>query len=344
MTTILVTGGAGFMGSNFVEHIREKYSKYDVIVLDLLTYAGNRDLITEQYRNGNGCQFTFSYGNIKNPELMNELVSRSDVVVHFAAETHVTRSIYDNAIFYETNVLGTQVIANAVVKNSKTVKRFVYISSSEVYGSACYEPMDEEHPLDALSPYASSKVGADRLVFSYWKSYGIPVVIIRPFNNYGPHQHLEKVIPRFIMSAMLDEPLSVHGSGAFTRDWVYVLDLCELVDRAIHVDVEKVAGEAINVGTGRETSVLTIAEMILDRMEKPRSLLMHTMDRPAQVDKHISSTAKAERLLGWKATTTLEEGLDETIFWYQKNKKWWEPQRWMRAIPIVNKDGKVEMY
>jgi dTDP-glucose 4,6-dehydratase len=344
MTTILVTGGAGFMGSNFVDYILGKYPDYEVTIVDLLTYAGNRDVISEQYRNGNGSRFTFFYGNIRNHDLMDELVSRSDVVVHFAAETHVTRSIHDNAIFYDTNVLGTQVVANAVVKQSKTVNRFVHISSSEVYGSACYDPMDEEHPLDPLSPYASSKAGADRLVFSYWKSYGIPAIIIRPFNNYGPRQHLEKVIPRFITSTLLNEPLTVHGTGAFTRDWVYVKDFCQALDRAIHCDAEMVLGEVINVGTRRETSVLSIAEMILEEMGKPRSLLKHTANRPAQVDRHISSTEKAEKLLGWKATTTLEDGLAETIFWYQHNTTWWEPQRWMKAIPIEIGRGKVETY
>jgi len=204
--TILVTGGAGFIGSNFVEYVLNKYD-YRVIVVDALTYAGNLDNFPRNVRNNS--KFTFWQGNICNSELMNELVDQSDAVFHFAAETHVARSIYDNSRFFETDVLGTQVIANAVLK--PPVDRYVHISSSEVYGTAESEPMDEGHPLKPMSPYASAKAGADRLVYSYQVTYDIPAVIIRPFNNYGPRQHLEKVVPRFITSAISDQPLPIHG-------------------------------------------------------------------------------------------------------------------------------------
>jgi dTDP-glucose 4,6-dehydratase len=221
--TILVTGGAGFIASNFVRYILEKYTNYRVMVLDCLSYAGN----PENFNGGviDSARFSFWYGNVRNPEIVNTMVSQADVVVHMAAETHVARSIYDNAVFFETDVLGTQVVANAVLKN-RNVERFIHVSTSEVYGTALTEPMAEEHPLNPASPYASAKAGADRLVYSYYVTYGIPAIIVRPFNNYGPYQHLEKVIPRFITSALLNEPLTIHGDGKSLRDWLYVEDHC----------------------------------------------------------------------------------------------------------------------
>ncbi|MCI0411074.1 MAG: GDP-mannose 4,6-dehydratase, partial [Acidobacteria bacterium] len=191
MRTVLITGGAGFMGADVVGYLYRKYPDYRILVLDLLTYAGNLSSIPEAIKQDH--RFSFWYGSIKNSQLVDELVSHSNVVVHMAAESHVARSIFDNAICYDTNVMGTQVVANSVLKHRKTVERLVHISTSEVYGTALSAPMNEEHPLNALTPYASAKAGADRLVFSYWATYDIPAVIIRPFNNYGPHQHLEKV-------------------------------------------------------------------------------------------------------------------------------------------------------
>ncbi|MBI3926746.1 MAG: GDP-mannose 4,6-dehydratase, partial [Armatimonadetes bacterium] len=226
MKTILVTGGAGFIGSNFVRYILDKYPEYRVVVLDLLTYAGNTDNLPQQYigsgtENGNA-RLVFWYGNVRNGELVDTLVSQCDMVVHFAAESHVTRSIYDNWIFFETDVMGTQVVSNAVLKYSDRVERLIHISTSEVYGTAETDLMDEEHALKPCSPYASAKAGADRLVYSYWATYDIPSVIIRPFNNYGPYQHLEKCVPRFITSCILGEPITVHGMGVAMRDWLYV--------------------------------------------------------------------------------------------------------------------------
>src|SRR3990170_7778769 len=255
MKRVLVTGGAGFIGSNFVKHIMAKYPDYSVAIVDALTYAGNLDNLPQELRDDE--RLCFWQGNVRNPEIINPLVADADIVVHFAAETHVARSIYDNSTFYETDVLGTQVVANAVLKYP--VERFVHISTSEVYGTAVYTPMDEDHPLNPRSPYASAKTGADRLVYSYCTTYDIPAVILRPFNKYGPNQHLEKVLPRFITSAILRQPLTIHGSGLSSRDWVYVGDCCEAIDRAMHADIAKVKGEAINIGTGRDTGVLIIA-------------------------------------------------------------------------------------
>jgi len=216
MKTILVTGGAGFIGSNFVRYLFEAYPDLHITVLDALTYAGNMDSIPENIRND--ARFDFWYGNVRNGELVNKLVPESDVVIHFAAESHVARSIFDNTVFFETDVLGTQVVANAVLRHVDSVERFIHISTSEVYGTALQIPMTEEHPLNPCTPYASAKTGADRLVYSYWVTYKIPAIIVRPFNTYGPNQHLEKVIPRFITSALQDEPLTIHGSGQNTRD------------------------------------------------------------------------------------------------------------------------------
>jgi dTDP-glucose 4,6-dehydratase len=221
MRTFLVTGGAGFIGSNFVHWLRREHPRDRVIVLDALTYAGSLaslppfDPIEDQ-------SLKFWYGNVKNGPLVDALVAEADVVVHFAAETHVTRSIYDNYSFFETDVLGTQTVANAVVKQRDRIERFVHISSSEVYGTAETPRMSEDHPLNPRSPYASAKAGADRLVASYFYSWQIPAVILRPFNNFGPRQHLEKVIPRFVTSSLLGEGLNVHGDGEARRDFIYV--------------------------------------------------------------------------------------------------------------------------
>ena len=342
MKTILVTGGAGFMGSNFVRYLFDSYADYRIVVLDALTYAGNADNIPENIKSD--ARFAFWYGNVRNGELVDELVSSSDIVVHFAAESHVARSIFDNTIFFETDVLGTQVVANSVLKNSDRVERFIHISTSEVYGTALETPMSEEHPLMPTSPYAGAKTGADRLVYSYWFTYNIPAIILRPFNNYGPNQHLEKVIPRFITSALRDEQLTVHGSGESTRDWVHVDDLCRAVDRAIHTSIDTIRGQVLNIGTGRDVAVKTIAEVVLEKLNKPGSLITHTDDRYGQVIRHIASTAKASELLGWEAEIDFDDGIDRTIRWYAQNPNWWQKLLWMRHVPMKTKDGRVLYY
>ncbi len=339
---VLVTGGAGFIGSNFVRYLFNRYPDYSITVLDALTYAGNIDNIPENIKK-DSC-FDFWYGNVRNGELVNELMAKANVVVHFAAESHVARSIFDNTIFFETDVLGTQVVANAILKHKKTIERFIHISTSEVYGTSLHAPMDEEHPLNPASPYAAAKAGADRLVYSYFLTYGIPAVIIRPFNTYGANQHLEKAIPRFITSALLDEPLTVHGSGENTRDWVFVVDLCRALDNALHADPDKVIGQAINIGTGRDISIKNIAELIVDHLNKPRSLITYIEDRPAQIARHISSTSKSLGLLDWKAEIAFEEGIGNTIEWYQSNVHWWQKLLWMRHVPVKKENGEVEYY
>jgi dTDP-glucose 4,6-dehydratase len=341
LKTILITGGAGFIGSNFLEYLFRKYPEYHIIVLDALTYAGSPDNIPDDIKASK--RFEFWYGNVTNDDLVSQLVGRSDVVVHFAAESHVARSIFDNKIFYVTDVLGTQAVANACTRK-KDLDRFIHISTSEVYGTAHTNPMTEEHPLNPLSPYASAKTGADRLVYSYIASYGIPACILRPFNQFGPKQHLEKVVPRFITSALLEEPLTVHGSGNALRDWLYVQDTCERIDLVMHAPIEKIQGEVFNLGSGFELDVLSIAKLVLDILKKPDDLISHIGNRPGQVDRHISSTAKASEVLGVKPGRSFEQGLEETIAWYRTHRAWWEKLLWMRHVPIITESGKVEYH
>src|SRR5262249_38421516 len=223
--------------------------------------------------------------------------------------------------FGRTNVEGTQILLDAI--RETPVERFVLISSSEVYGTARHAPMDEEHPLEPRSPYAGTKAGADRLAYSYFVTYGLPIVIVRPFNNYGPRQHPEKVVPRFITQALSDEPLTVHGDGHASRDWLYVFDDAEAIAAAAEAPLEDVAGEVINVATGADVSVAAVADLVLSLLGKPQELKQHVAERPGQVDRHIGSTTKAEQLLGWRARTAFEDGLERTVAWYRDNEAWW---------------------
>jgi dTDP-glucose 4,6-dehydratase len=316
---VLVTGGCGFISSNFVRHLLAS-TPYEIVSLDALTYAGNianlGDVIGHE-------RLSFVHGDIRDPDLVADVVSQVDVIVNAAAESHVSKSIEKGASeFVTTNVEGTQILLDAI--RQAPVDRFILISSSEVYGTAERVPMDEEHPLNPRSPYAATKAGADRLAYAYYVTYDLPIVIVRPFNNYGPYQHPEKVLPRFIIQALRDEPLTVHGDGHATRDWLYVEDDAEAIETVIEADVGLVAGEVFNVATGIDISVTEIANLVLAALDKPPSLKLHTDERPGQVHRHIGSTEKAERLLGWRARTTFESGLDETIAWYVENRDWWE--------------------
>ncbi len=345
MTTVHVTGWAGFIGSNFVHYLYNHYPDYRILVLDMLTYAGSIENLPVDFAHASQTgRLQFWYGDVRNASLVDSLVAQSDMVIHFAAETHVTRSIYDNYHFFETDVLGTQVVANSVLSHVKRINRFVHISTSEVYGTAETARMSEEHPLKPLSPYASAKAGADRLVYSYWATYNLPAVIVRPFNQYGPRQHLEKVIPRFITSCLLNEPLRVHGDGSAARDWLYVDDTCRALDCVLHCEASKVVGEVINIGYGESLTLAQIAPMIVRKMGKPESLVNYVGDRPGQVFRHTADRTKAQRLLGWQPDVTFEDGVDRTIEWYRGNRAWWEKQLWMREIPIITKTGTREMH
>ncbi|HKB09182.1 MAG TPA: GDP-mannose 4,6-dehydratase [Vicinamibacterales bacterium] len=343
MKTILVTGGAGFIGCNFVRHLYRAYPDYRILVLDLLTYAGDVDNLPTDFHHQNQ-QIEFWYGDVRNASLAESLIKRSDVVVHFAAETHVTRSIFDNYHFFETDVLGTQTIANAVLRCADRVERFIHISTSEVYGTARSERMSEEHALMPLSPYASAKAGADRLVYSYFATYDIPAIIVRPFNNYGPRQHLEKVVPRFITSCLLGEPLRVHGDGSAMRDWTFVDDTCAALDAVMHADLRALRGEVVNIGAGESISIAEIARIVIRMMGASESLITYVGERPGQVFRHTADRSKACRMLGWQPRVDFEEGLKRTIDWYAGHRDWWQKQLWMREIPVVTRSGNQEMH
>ena len=339
---ILVTGGAGFIGTNFVDILFDRYPDYHVLVLDALTYAGSLNNFADRVKNNS--EFTFVRGDVRDVGLVLDLVSQVGLVIHFAAETHVARSIYDDRKFFETDVLGTQSVASAVLKNKERIKRFIHISTSEVYGTAAFKPMSEEHPLNPMTPYAAAKAGADRLIYSYWSTYDLPVVILRPFNQYGPYQHLEKVIPRFITSALLNEPLTIHGSGEARRDWLFVKDTCERIALVLDAEDEKVHGQVFNLGSGFDIDILSIARMILNMVGRSESLITFMDDRPGQVQHHISSTEKARAVLGVRPGRKFEEGLEQTIKWYADNREWWQRLLPMRKVPILTKNGANEYY
>jgi len=338
--TFLITGGAGFIGSNFVNYIYNKYPDSKIIVLDLLTYAGSVDNFPVNSSEKND-RFEFWYGSVNNSSLVSDLVSQSDIVVHFAAETHVTRSIFDNKNFFETDVLGTHAVSNAVLRYKDKVERFIHISTSEVYGTAeANEPMSESHPINPASPYAAAKVGADRLVYSYVNTYDIPATIVRPFNNYGPKQHLEKVIPRFITSGIMKEDITVHGQGQASRDWIHVQDTCVGIDAILNAPLDVVKGEVYNLGTGITITIKEIAYMICDMMQLDTSFIKNIDDRPGQVDCHIADIEKIKNTLEWQPSISFEQGLKNTIEWYKRNESFWRKQIWMRKVPIHLKNGK----
>lgn len=341
MTTYLITGGAGFIGSNFVHYIYNKYPNSKIIVLDLLTYAGSVDNFP-QHPSEMTERFEFWYGDVCNSSIVEALVARSDYVVHFAAETHVTRSIFDNRKFFETDVLGTQTVSNAVLEYKDSIKKFIHISTSEVYGSDAFgcTPMNEEHPLNPSSPYAAAKAGADRLVYSYVQTYDIPATIIRPFNNYGPRQHLEKVLPRFITSVLKEQTLNIHGAGEASRDWIYVNDTCEAIDIILHANDKKTRGEVFNIGTNRTIKIKELAQHVIKTMNYNESFLRYIDERPGQVDCHIADVSKIKEVLNWKPKVSFEEGLLKTIEWYRAHSSFWEKQMWMKEVPIILKDGK----
>jgi len=315
---VLVTGGAGFISSNVIRHLLAR-TPYEVVSLDALTYAGNVDNLADVMGHE---RLSFVHGDIRDARLVRDVVAGVDVIVNAAAESHVEKSIADGGSeFVRTNVEGTQILLDAI--RATPVERFLLVSSSEVYGTARYSPMDEEHPLEPRSPYAATKAGADRLAYSYFVTYGLPIVIVRPFNNYGPRQHPEKVVPRFILQALTGTPLTVHGDGHASRDWLYVDDDAEALEALIEAPLETVAGEVVNVATGIDISVAEIARLVVDAVGTPEAAVEHVAERPGQVDRHIGSTAKLSALTGWRARTTFVEGLERTVAWYRENETWW---------------------
>jgi dTDP-glucose 4,6-dehydratase len=319
---ILVTGGAGFIGSNFVSFLLQHYPTYEVVILDKLTYAGNLLNLTEELERSN-C--TFQEGDICNPLQVERAIRGCQAVVHFAAETHVDRSIVAPEVFIKTNVEGTYVLLEAARKHH--IQRFIHISTDEVYGNALSpegisRPSLETDPQRPMSPYAASKAAADSLAYSYWTTYGVPVVITRCGNNYGPRQYPEKQLPHFILCAQEKRPLPIYGTGQNVRDWIHVYDHAAAILTLLHEDGKLVHGEVFNVGAGEERTILENACTVLDLLRRPRSLIQFVPDRPGHVRRHAVDTTKIRRVCGWQPRVRFREGIEQTVRWYQEHPEW----------------------
>ncbi len=317
MARLVVTGGMGFIGSAFVRR-RLVAGHDDLVVVDKLTYAGNPNNLKDFKDDPH---LAFVQGDVCDRALMDRVVRGADAVVHFAAETHVDRSILDAGSFVVTDVVGTYSVLEACRKAD--VPRLLHISTDEVYGEAGTEPCREDAPLLPKSPYAASKAGADRLVWSYVATYGLPAVISRCTNNYGPFQHPEKLIPLFVTNALEDQPLPMYGSGSNRRDWIYVDDHCAALD--LLLTAQGVEGEVFNVGASQERDVRGIGAAILRILGKPEGLLRSVDDRPGHVLRHAVDWTKIRNRLGWKPSRGFEDGLKETVEWYRRNEAWWKP-------------------
>ena len=328
MVEVLVTGGAGFIGSNFVRHALKAHSDWRITTLDKLTYAGRLENLREVMDDP---RHEFVKGDVADPGVAAPLVQKSEVVVHFAAETHVDRSIMSAGDFITTDVYGTFVLLEAA-RQAPRLRRFVQISTDEVYGSVPRGSSTETDELRPRNPYSASKAGADRLAYSYWATYAVPVIITRASNNYGANQFPEKVIPLFITNAIDDVPVPLYGDGLNERDWLHVLDHCRALDLLIEVGE---SGEVYNVGGGNEIPNVELTRRILSLVGKPESLIRPVADRPGHDRRYSLDTAKL-RGLGWRPRVPFEEGLAETVQWYRDNEWWWRP--------IKDKDASFKTY
>ena len=320
--TIIVTGGAGFIGSNFIFHMLNKYPDYRIVCLDCLTYAGNLSTLEPVMDNPN---FRFVKESITDRDAVYRLFEeeKPDIVVNFAAESHVDRSIENPEIFLDTNIKGTAVLMDACRKYGIT--RYHQVSTDEVYGDLPLDRPDlfftEETPIHTSSPYSSSKAGADLLVLAYHRTYGLPVTISRFSNNYGPYHFPEKLIPLMIANALNDKPLPVYGKGENVRDWLYVEDHCKAIDLIIH---KGRVGEVYNVGGHNERTNLEVVKTILKALNKPESLIKFVTDRPGHDRRYAIDPTKLETELGWKPKYNFDTGIQQTIQWYLDNEDWWK--------------------
>ena len=319
---ILVTGGAGFIGGNFVHYMVDKYPNYMIVNLDALTYAGNLETCQPVEGKPN---YKFVKGDIADRDFIFNLFEKEkfDIVVNFAAESHVDRSVTDPEIFIKTNVLGTQVLMDA--SRAYGVQRYHQVSTDEVYGDLPLDRPDlfftEETPLHTSSPYSASKASADLLVFAYHRTFGLPITISRCSNNYGPYHFPEKLIPLMISRALNDEQLPVYGNGENVRDWLHVYDHCAAIDLILH---KGKVGEVYNVGGHNERTNLEVVKTILKALNKPESLITYVKDRPGHDLRYAIDPQKLENELGWKPTYNFDTGIQQTIEWYLNNKQWWE--------------------
>lgn len=320
--TIIVTGGAGFIGSNFIFHMLNKYSDYRIVCLDSLTYAGNMSTLAPVMDNAN---FRFVKESITDREAIYKLFEeeRPDIIVNFAAESHVDRSIENPQVFLDTNIIGTSVLMDACRKYG--IKRYHQVSTDEVYGDLPIDRPDlfftEETPIHTSSPYSSSKAAADLLVLAYYRTYGLPISISRCSNNYGPYHFPEKLIPLCIANALANKPLPVYGTGENIRDWLYVEDHCKAIDLIIH---NGHVGEVYNVGGHNEKANIDIVKIILKELGKPESLITFVGDRKGHDMRYAIDPTKIHNELGWLPETRFEDGIKKTIKWYLENREWWE--------------------
>ncbi len=319
---ILVTGGAGFIGSNFAYYMLDKYPDYKIVVLDKLTYAGNLHTLKKAMENPN---FKFVKGDITDREFVFKLFEEEkfDKVVNFAAESHVDRSILEPEVFLKTNILGTQVLLDATKKYG--VERYHQVSTDEVYGDLPLDRPDlfftETTPIHTSSPYSASKASADLLVQAYYRTYGTPVTISRCSNNYGPYHFPEKLIPLMIINTLHDKPLPVYGEGLNVRDWLYVEDHCSAIDLIIH---NGRIGEVYNIGGHNEMKNIDVVKLIIENLGKGEDLITYVKDRAGHDLRYAIDPAKIHAELGWLPKTKFEDGIKKTIDWYLENKEWWE--------------------
>jgi dTDP-glucose 4,6-dehydratase len=319
MVEVLVTGGAGFIGSNFVRYALRRHPDWRVTTLDKLTYAGRRENLHDVMSDP---RHAFVHGDIVDAPVSAPLVERAEIVVHFAAETHVDRSILAAGEFIRTDVEGTFALLEAA-RRAPGLRRFVQISTDEVYGSVPTGASVETDELRPRNPYSASKAGADRLAYSYWATYEVPVVITRASNNYGPYQFPEKVIPLFVTNALDDLPVPLYGDGRQIRDWLHVDDHCRAIDLLIE---RGTPGEVYNIGGGNEVMNVDLTHRILGALGKPESLIRPVQDRPGHDRRYCLDTGKL-RGLGWAPQVAFDDGLRETVDWYRRNEWWWRPTK-----------------
>ena len=315
---LLVTGGLGFIGSNFIRHMLASYPECTIANLDAITYAGNPANLADIE---NDPRYSFTQGNIFDRQCVESVFSHHaiDTVVHFAAESHVDRSIQDSSAFAKTNVLGTQTLLDAALSN--TCSRFVHISTDEVYGSAVKGSFKETDMLNPSSPYSASKAASDLLARAFFITHGLPVIITRCTNNFGPYQYPEKLIPFFVTNLLKEKKVPVYGTGKNIRDWIYVMDHCHAIDFVLHHGVE---GEIYNIGSGNEKTNLDITNQILKILNRDSSSIEFVKDRLGH-DWRYSLDSSKLRAMGWKPQTSFETALKETVEWYVRNEWWWQP-------------------
>ncbi|KAA0206984.1 dTDP-glucose 4,6-dehydratase [Candidatus Uhrbacteria bacterium] len=318
---LLVTGGAGFIGSNFIRYRLANHPNDVIVNLDALTYAGN----PENIRGLDPDRHLFIHGDICDADVVHRAMEGVDTVVHFAAESHVDRSIKGSRVFLETNALGTQTLLEETLRREGQIKRFHHISTDEVFGSLALNSrkrFNESTPYDPRSPYSASKAASDHLVRAYYHTHNVPVTISNCSNNYGPYHFPEKLIPLMIVNALRDLPLPVYGDGKYIRDWIHVEDHCRGVEAVL---MKGKIGETYCLGGNAERANIDVVKMILKELDKPESLIQFVKDRKGHDRRYAIDSTKAKNELGWEPTRTFEEGLKETVEWFKQNQRWWEP-------------------